>query len=103
MIIERNIFRLKFGMAKEGIAIWKEIIEAAAKTPELGKPQMRLLSDISGPAYTLVLEMHINSYMDINPKNAVWTSNEKFQDLYHRFIPLCESAHREYYKIECII
>jgi hypothetical protein len=102
MIIERNTFHLKFGHAKEAIAIWKEILEIA-HTPEMGKPQMRLLSDISGPAYTLVLEMHLNSYIDINPKNAVWATNEKFRELYQKFIPLCEKAHREYYKIESII
>ena len=102
MIIERNVFRLKFGKAKESIAIWKDIIDAARKS-NTKAPEMRLLSDISGPAYTLVIEMHIASFNDINPKNAIWTTNEKFQELYQKFIPLCESANREYYKIEAII
>lgn len=103
MIIERNVFQLKFGMAKDAIAIWKEILDVAAKSSELSKPQIRLLTDISGPAYTLVLEMHLNSYTDINPKNAVWATNEKLQTLYHKFLPLCESAERTYYKIESIV
>jgi hypothetical protein len=102
MIIERNVFHLKFGMAKDAIAIWKQILDIASAV-EHGKAQMRLLSDISGQAYTLVIEMHINSYMDINPKNAFWSTNEKFQQLYHQFIPLCEKAYREYYKIEAMI
>jgi hypothetical protein len=103
MIIERNVFQLKFGKAKEAIAIWKEILEVSKSSSELNKPQMRLMSDISGSAYTLVLEMHLNSYMDINPKNAAWVTNEKFRELYQKFIPLCDSAQREYYKIEAII
>ncbi|MEO8150064.1 MAG: hypothetical protein ABI723_20675 [Bacteroidia bacterium] len=102
MIIERNVFRLKFGKAKESIAIWKEILNAA-KSSNIKAPEMRLLSDISGSAYTLVVEMHINGFNDINPKQAVWATTEKFQELYQKFIPLCDSATREYYKIEAII
>ena len=99
MIIERNVFKLKFGKAKEAIAIWKEIM-VAAKKANLASSEMRLLSDLSGPAYTLVVELHIKSFMDMNPKQAIWATTESFQTLYQKFIPLCESAHREYYRIE---
>ena len=101
MIIERNEFRLKFGQAKEAIAIWKEILEESKKIP--GVPEMRLLSDLSGPAYTLIVELHLKSFSDINMKNAVWDTTDKFRDLYQKFIPYCESANREFYKIEGMI
>ncbi len=42
MVIERNIFHLKFGKSKEAIAIWKEIIEEGKKVP--GGLEMRLLN-----------------------------------------------------------
>ncbi|MEP7170349.1 MAG: hypothetical protein ABI855_13340, partial [Bacteroidota bacterium] len=100
MIIERNIFHLKFGKAKEAIAIWKQVIEEGKNVP--GAPEMRLLSDYSGPAYTLVVELHIKSFTDMNMKGAVWVTTEKFKELYQQFIPLCESAHREFYKIEAM-
>ena len=102
MIIERNVFNLRFGTAKEAIQIWKEILEEAKKS-SLNVPEMRLLSDISGQAYTLVLELHIKSFNDINPKNAIWASSPRFQELYSKFKPLCDSANREYYKIEQLI
>jgi len=102
MIIERNVFQLKFGKAKEAIAIWKEILEAA-KSSALPSNEMRLMTDLSGPAYTIVVELHLKSFMDMNPTQAVWATNESFQQLYHKFIPLCESAHREFYKIEGMI
>ena len=100
MIIERNVFHLKFGKAKEAIAIWKELLDACKKTENLSFPEMRLLSDLSGPSYTLVVEMHLKSFMDMNPKQAIWATTESLQTLYHKFIPLCESASREYYRIE---
>lgn len=99
MIIERNEFRLKFGKAREGIAIWKEIIESG-KTSGMKVPSIRLMTDISGEAYTLIVEMQLKSFTDINPKNYVWVTNEKWQELYQKFIPLCESSRRTYYTIE---
>jgi hypothetical protein len=100
MIIERNVFHLKFGKAKEAIAIWKEIMEAIKKNVTIPAPEMRLLSDLSGPSYTLVVELHLKSFMDMNPKQAIWATTESVQTLYHQFIPICESASREYYRIE---
>lgn len=99
MVIERNVFHLKFGKAKEALAIWKEVVEEGKK---VGGLEMRLLSDLSGPAYTIVMELHIKSFTDMNMKSAVWATTEKFRELYQQFIPLCESAHREFYKIEAM-
>jgi hypothetical protein len=101
MIIERNVFHLKFGKAKESIEIWKAVCEEAKKA--MTGTEMRLLSDLSGPAYTLVLELHLKSFTEINMKSATWVSTERLKELYHQFIPLCESATREFYKIECMV
>ena len=98
-MVERNEFHLKFGKAREALAIWKEIFEAS-KTAGPKPPPMRMMTDISGSAYTLILEMQLKDFNDINPKNYVWVTNPKFQELYQKFIPLCDSAKRTYYKIE---
>jgi len=102
MIIVRHVFRLKFGKAKEGIAIWKDILQAAKKS-NLNSPDMRLLSDLSGEAYTLIVELHIKSFLDMNPSQVIWATTPAFQELYEKFKPLCESASKEYYRIESII
>jgi len=99
MLVERNEFHLKFGKAKEGISIWKEIIESG-KNMGGTVPSIRLMTDISGEAYTIVVEMELKSWNDINPKNYVWVTNSKFQELYQQFIPLCESSKRTYFNIE---
>ncbi len=99
MVIERNTFYLKFGKAKEAIAIWKEILEGSKNTG-MKTPEMRLLSDMSGESYTLVVELYIKDMIDLNQKQAVWGTTEKFQTLYQKFIPLCERAQREFFKIE---
>jgi len=100
MIIQRNVFKLRFGKAKEAMAIWKEIINELSKDGRFN-PQTRLLSDITGEAYILVMEMHIKSFLDVNPLNHVWAINKPVHELYHqKFVPLCESARQELYKIE---
>jgi hypothetical protein len=99
MIVERNTFRLKFGHAKEAIAIWKTILEEGSKT-QMRAPEMRLLSDLSGDSYTIVFEMQINSMIDLNQKQAIWVTTQRFQELYQKFLPLCEGSQREFLKIE---
>ena len=102
MIIVRNVFHLKFGKAKEAIAIWKDILEAVKKS-NLHSPEMRLLSDLSGASYTLVVELHLKSFLDMNPNQVIWATTPAFQELYEKFKPLCESGTKEYYKIEYIV
>lgn len=97
-ILERMVFSLKFGQAREAIAIWKEILNEARSRPEM--PSIRLLSDITGPSYTLVMEMHYRNMMDFGPKMGRWLGDEKFQQLYARFVPLCERSERTLYKME---
>jgi len=99
MIIERNEFRLKFGKAREAINIWKEILESGKKAG-VKVHEIRLLTDMSGPSYSLVVEIQMTSLTDLNQKNAVWVTTEVYRNLYEKFIPLCESAHREYFTIE---
>ncbi|HEX2618357.1 MAG TPA: hypothetical protein VHL57_12490, partial [Flavobacteriales bacterium] len=61
-IVERMEFHLKYGQAREALAVWKEILGIAKESKEA--PPMRLMTDITGPSYTLVMEMHYGSMMD---------------------------------------
>jgi hypothetical protein len=100
MIIQRNIFRLKFGKAKEALAIWKQILEELQQDGRF-MPQYRLMTDITGEYYTLILEISIKSLMEVNPMNRVWAINPSVRDLYHeKFVPLCESGQQNMYKVE---
>ena len=53
MLVVRNVFRLKYGHAKPAVAAMKESLDmmkrAGIKSP------VRMLTDLTGPAYTLVL------------------------------------------------
>ena len=58
MIVVRNVFRLKFGKAREAAALLKESLAIQKRAlPDL-EFSTRVLTDVSGPFYTLVLELY---------------------------------------------
>ncbi|MDZ4822970.1 MAG: hypothetical protein SH856_05885 [Flavobacteriales bacterium] len=98
MILERNEFRIRFGKMKDALILWKQIFEEMKNSKDV--PKMRLLTDLTGPAYTLVLELRLGSLLDFGFKNYLWMNNEKVTALYQELLPLCESSHRTLYKVE---
>ena len=57
MIVVRNVFQLKFGKAREALAVMKEGIAIQKRLAAEGSA--RLLTDVTGRHYTLVLEMTV--------------------------------------------
>lgn len=94
MILVRNVFQLKFGQAKEAVAVWKEMVELMRKAG-IGA-EHRLLTDLAGgPYYTLIFEVEF-------PSLAEWRGalgSEEQRRLYERFIPLVERGSREIFNI----
>jgi hypothetical protein len=55
MIVVRNVFQLKFGKAKDAIALWKEGREIARRVGgETSTP--RAMTDLVGKFYTGIVE-----------------------------------------------
>ena len=98
MIVERNEFLIKFGKIKEALVIWKEIIAELNKLED--NTMLRILTDLTGQAYSLVIEFAIRDFVEIGLKNYQWGSNDKVAELYQKFVPLCKSSERTLYKIE---
>lgn len=92
MIIVRNIFRLKFGKAREAKAIAPEFVSLNKKH---GVKYTRVLTDITGPSYTMVFETGHDSLADFESKlNTVFGAPE-WGAMYAKFTPLVESSYRE--------
>jgi hypothetical protein len=96
MILVRDVFRLKFGKAKEAKALMKEGVRIARKA---GNAPSRQLIDLVGPYYTLVLE-------STHASLAAWESSmgndmgaEEMAAWYERFKPLVESGYREIFTV----
>lgn len=98
MMIERNEFRIKFGKMKDAKAIWTEVFNIMKTDKDI--PKFRMMTDITGPAYTLVIELELRDFIHIGLKNYKWMTNTRVAELYQQFIPICESSERTLYNIE---
>jgi hypothetical protein len=90
------VFQLKFGKAKEASALIKE---NDALIKKHGGAPTRFLTDITGPFYTLVMEITYGSISDMEKQQKEIMSSKEFSDWYQRFIPLVESGKREMFNI----
>jgi len=96
MILVRNVFQLKFGKAREAAVLIKE---SEALTKKHGGAPTRYLTDLTGPFYTLVMEITYGSLTDLEKEQKEVMGSKDFSDWYQRFIPLVESGHREMFTI----
>jgi hypothetical protein len=98
MILVRDVFRLKFGKAREALATWKDMGEYAKG---VGMPTPRILTDLVGPYYTLVME---STHADLASweKEMGTVMDDKWRALYQKFAPLVESGHREIFTVQPI-
>ncbi|RRB02241.1 hypothetical protein [Larkinella rosea] len=98
MFIERNVFYLKFGASRAAIQLWKDYLSAAHEFDD--QIQARLLTDLSGTGYVLVLELTYPTYAELEPSRCRLTQLPSWREFYQKFIPLCERSERTLYKTE---
>jgi hypothetical protein len=96
MILVRDVFQLKFGKAKEALALWKEGKEILQK---YGHYPDRVLTDLAGNYYTLVLETTSKNLSEFEESMKNTFKDKAYSEWYQKFIPLAESGHREIFNI----
>jgi hypothetical protein len=93
MIIVRNTFRLKFGKAREALAIMKEGL-AIQKRAGVDVSQ-RILTDVTGTFYTMTLELTLPNLAALETMMPKVMGDKDWQANYQKLTPLVESGHRE--------
>jgi hypothetical protein len=97
MIVVRNVFELKFGKAREALAVMKEGLAIQKRlAPDASA---RLLTDLTGRHYTLVLELTVSSLGALEATTPRIFGDQEFQTNYQKMMPLVESGHREIFTI----
>lgn len=100
MIVVRDVFQVKFGRSKEAVALWKEGMTMFEKAGV--QNQARLLTDLVGTSYTLVLETSWDSLAayEAGYKKMMSTGTyEEWRKWYDRFVPLIDSGKREIFNL----
>jgi hypothetical protein len=95
MILVRNVFQAKYGKGGELVDLWKE---AAEWFPDIAGD--RLLTDLSGPFFTIVTEDEFESFAEWEKVRNEAFSRPEFGEWFARMEPLVESGRREFYTIE---
>ena len=99
MIVIRNVFRLKFGKAREAVALFKEGIAIQKRTGAGLDFSTRLLTDVTGPFYTVVLELTVPSFAAFEANAPKLFANSDWQANYQKMSPLVESGYREVFSV----
>lgn len=97
MILVRDVFRLKFGQARQAVAVWKEgrqIME-----PLMKGHSPRIMTDLVGPFYTLVFESTYKSLQDYEELMKAGMANEDWKKWYGKLVPFIETGHREVFTL----
>ena len=97
MIVVRNVFRLKFGKSREAVALLKEGIAIQKRAG--ADMQQRIMTDLVGTFYTLVLELTVSSMGELEAKMPKVWADKDWQAYYQKFSALVESGYREIFTI----
>jgi hypothetical protein len=99
MIVIRNVFRLKFGKTREAVALMKEGLAIQKRVTTGVELSSRLLTDVTGPFYTLVLELTVANMTTFESLGPKLFGNKEWQEHYQKLTPLVESGHREIFTV----
>ena len=99
MVVIRNVFQLKFGKAREAVALFKEGIAIQKKVGEGINFSTRLLTDVTGPFYTVVLELTVPSLGAFEAGAPRLMGDKDWQANYQKIGALVESGYREVFTL----
>ena len=99
MVVVRNVFQLKFGKAREAVALMKEGMAIQKRVMTGLDYSTRILTDLTGPFYTLVLELTVPDYATMEKNAPRLFGDKEFQANYQKLTALVESGRREVYSI----
>jgi hypothetical protein len=94
MILVRNVFQAKYGKGDELVALFKEAGQTWA-----AQDAGRILTDASGPFFTVVTETEVESLAAWEQRSAAIFAHPEFGRWFERMVPLVESGRREFYQI----
>jgi len=96
VIVVREIFQLHFGKAREAIELAREgrRLEEAA-----GAAASRMLVDVTGTHYTLVLEAEYESLAQFEERSRKGMDTPEWKAWYARFVPLVREGRREIFRV----
>jgi hypothetical protein len=94
MIVVRGVFQAKYGKGDELVQLFKE---AHTMWPDLRRG--RILTDLSGPFFTVVSEAEYDSFGAWEAEGKEMFGDPRFADWFERMTALVEGGRREFYNL----
>ena len=100
MLVVRDLFQAKYGRGDELVALFKEIAGHWEQSHHpISLHGFRILTDASGPFFTVVTELEVESFAVWPQFMAAEFALPQFADWFSRMMPLVESGRREFYNV----
>lgn len=96
MFLVRDVFELKFGKAKDFIALYSANIETMEKQ---GHILDKMYSNYTGKYYTFVMEHEVESINEYEETLNKSFQDKEYESFYAKLLPLIETGHREILKV----
>lgn len=97
MYLVRNVFQAKPGRAKDLVEIFKTV---AQHIEDFGVKMTYILTDATGPFWTVVLESQVENLNDYFDMPAKMRDKPEIAEAMKGYMDLVSGGHREIYKIE---
>lgn len=96
MIVVRGVFQAKYGKGGDLVALIKE---GNTMWPSLRGGHPRILTDLSGPFFTIVSEAEYESFGAWEADSQAIFKDARFAAWFARMTQLVESGSREFYSL----
>jgi quinol monooxygenase YgiN len=96
-VIERDVFQAKYGRGDDLVKLFKG---ARALMAEHGRSEYRILTDLSGAFFTVVVEFEWESLAQMEAERQATFSDPGFQEWFAKMPELIESGTRELFTVE---
>lgn len=98
MLIARQTFQAKYGQGDALVALLKEL---NARMQEAGDaaPQLRILTDASGPFFTVVTEVEVESFADYEGRFSRAMAQPWMGEWFGRMSQHIETGRRVFYNL----
>jgi hypothetical protein len=98
MLIARQVFQARYGRGDELVALFKEF-NTRMQAEGDAAPRFRILTDASGPFFTIVTEVEVASFTAWEGSFSESMARPWMGEWFGRMAPLVESGRREFYHV----
>jgi hypothetical protein len=98
MLVARQVFQARYGRGDDLVEVFQELNRRMQEEEDPG-PRFRILTDASGPFFTVVTEVEVESLADWEGSFSKSMERPWMGEWAGRMIPLVESGSRQFFNI----